>query len=232
MKFFITKKVFAGLALLFAALPLSAQGIKSIVENLEWSVRGSVLFFPEKNGNASAPMPILPSLGVAASYAQTQLLAWEVSLDVYGNTYTYDYGLDRVLPANDEFRDSFAIGFLLGFQPVFRFNPMGDKFTIRAYGGLAFDLRLVFRAYGLKKDEVYDGYSIGDRTKDINSYFWGSGRFIYPFIGGGMDFDVLEGIGLGFDLRLWMPVWRIWSGENMPFIEGFRFGVGFRVTFK
>jgi hypothetical protein len=235
---FSARLVFAGLALLFTALPLNAQGIRAFLEKIDWSLRGSVLFFPEKNGNASAPMPILPSLGTSASYDMSDLLAMEVSLDVYGNTYDYDYDLKRAVPANDEFRTSFVIGFLLGFQPVLRFRPMGDKFTIRTYGGLAFDLRIIFRAYGIDESDEHTnnlgptGHNIGEASKDISSYFWSNGRFIFPFIGGGIDFNVLDGIILGLDLRAWFPVWRAWTGEDLPFIEGFRFGVGFRATFK
>jgi hypothetical protein len=182
-------------------------------------------------------MPILPSLGGSASYALSDLLALELSLDLYGNTYDYDYGLERVVPANDEFRTSFVIGMLWGFQPVFRFRPMGDKFTIRAFGGVAFDTRIVFRAYGIKSDEDHTnysgptGYTVGDASKEVTRYFWGGGRFIFPFIGGGMDFNPLEGMLLGFDIRAWVPVWRLWTGEDLPFIEGFRFGIGVRATF-
>ena len=226
------------LILLFAVLPLSGQGAKSFFGALEWSARFNVLFFLEDNGNKSAPMPILPSLGGGASFTVSDLLAFEASLDIYGTTYDYEYSLKRAVPSNDEFRSAFVVGSILGLQPVFRFRPKGDAFTIRAYGGLGLDLRLIFRAYGIKDSEGhtndgtnYTGYTVGEARKEIASYFWGNGRFIFPFIGGGMDFPVLEGVQLGFDLRLWLPVWRIWSGENLPFREGFRFGLGFRVTF-
>ena len=225
-------------ALFLVSLPLKAQGIKGFFRSIDWSVRFNLLFFPENNGNRSAPMPILPSLGGGASYSLSDLLALEVSLDLYGTTYDFDYELDRVVPANDEFRSAFVIGSVLGFQPVFRFRPMGDKFTIRAYGGIGFDLRIIFRAYGIEDSEGHTdysgstGYTVGEARQKITSYFWGSGRFIFPFIGGGMDFPLTEGIQLGFDLRMWFPIWRIWSGESLPFIEGFRFGLGFRVTFK
>ncbi|MCL1813996.1 MAG: hypothetical protein FWG29_10830 [Treponema sp.] len=227
------------LGLIFTALPLQAQGIKGFFEAINWSVRGTLLLFPEDNGNSSAPMPILPSLGGAAAYPFSDLFDIEVSLDLYGNTYDYDVILDRVVPANDEFRSAFVMGFVLGFQPVFSFNPKGDKFTIRVYGGLAFDLRIVFPAYGIEDSESHTndknphtGLNIGQARQKIASYFWGSGRFILPFLGGGMDFPITEGLDLGFDLRIWMPVWRIWSGEDLPFVEGFRIGIGFRLGFK
>jgi len=233
----IPRLVFLLLAVFFTALPVKAQD--SIFSSLQWSVRGSILFFPEDNGNASAPMPILPTLGGSISYPISDLLAVEFSLDVYGTTYDYDYRLGRPVPANDEFRSAFVTGFLVGLQPVFRFRPMGDKFTIRAYGGPGFDFRAVFRAYGIEDDEQHTNnqnantmHTVGEARSEISSYFWGSGRFFFPFIGGGMDVPVLDTMLLGFDLRAWFPIWRVWSGENLPFIEGFRFGAGFRITIK
>ena len=239
MNFFCRRLAVITLCLIFTALPLQAQGIREIFRSLEWSVCGTLLLFPEDNGNASAPMPILPSLGGAASYPISELLSAEVTLDLYGNTYDYDVKLERVVPANDEFRSAFVIGAVLGFQPVWRFYPKEDKFTIRAFGGLAFDLRIIFPAYGIKDNEQHTnnntgdtGLNVGQARQKIASYFWGSGRFIFMVIGGGMDFPLTESFDLGFDLRIWMPVWRIWSGESLPFIEGFRIGIGFRLGFK
>ena len=226
------------LVLFFTVLPLKAQGIASFFRDLEWSARFNVLFFLEDNGNKSAPMPILPSPGGGASFSVSDLLAFEVSLDFYGTTYDYEYSLKRAVPSKDEFRSAFVIGSILSFQPVFRFRPKEEKFTIRAYGGLSLDLRIIFRAYGIPDSDPhtndginYTGFTVGEARNELSSYFWGNGRFIFPFIGGGMDFPLMDGIQLGFDLRLWLPVWRIWSDENLPLREGFRFGLGFRVTF-
>ena len=229
--------LFLGLLLALTA-PLQAQETGNILQTIDWSVRGNLIFFPENNGNASAPMPILPSLGGGASYPLNDLLAVELSLDLYGTTYDYDYVLQRAIPANDEFRSAFVTGAILGIQPVVRLRPTGT-YTIRAYGGIGFDLRIIFPAYGIKDDDDhfnngtgYTGHTIGEARKEISSYFWGSGRFIFPFIGGGMDFPVLDNIQLGFDLRAWLPIWRIWSGEDLSSLDSFRFGIGFRLTFK
>jgi len=229
--------VFVFLVVLITVFPVKAQG--SIFSALQWSVRGSLLFFPEDNGNASAPMPILPTFGGAVAYPISDLLAVEFSLDIYGTTYDYDYRLERAIPANDEFRSAFVTGFLVGLQPVFRFRPMGDKFTIRVYGGPGFDFRAVFRAYGIEDGEQHTNdrnpntmHTVGEARKEISSYFWGSGRFFFPFAGVGMDFPVFDSMQLGFDLRAWFPIWRAWTGEDLPAIEGFRFGAGFRLTIK
>jgi hypothetical protein len=213
-----------------AVFPLGAQ---SFFSKLDYSLRGSILVFPEDNGNASGPTPIMPSLGASASYSLSNLLALELSLDIYAHDYDYDYDLDRAVPADQEFRTSFIIGSILGLQPVFRFRPRGENITIRAYGGLSFDLRICLLAFDVKGDHHQPpGRPLTEVSQDIFSYMWGGGRWLFPHIGGGMDFAFLESMTLGFDIRVWFPVWRLWTGENLPFIEGFRFGIGFRATFK
>jgi hypothetical protein len=215
-----------------AAHPLTAQ------DRAGWYARGSILVFPENNGNASAPTPILPAIGGGIIYPINDLLAVEASLDIYGTTYDYDYRLERPVPANDEFRSAFVTGILFGLQPVFRWRPAGEKYTIRAYGGPAFDFRIIFGAYGIADDEQHTNdrnpntmHTVAETRQEISSYFWGGGRFFFPFIGGGMDFPIMEGSQLGVDLRAWFPAWRLWSGESLPGIEGFRFGAGFRINF-
>ncbi|MDR0598711.1 MAG: hypothetical protein LBG84_01335 [Treponema sp.] len=236
----------AAALLFFGAAPasLSAQdegeagGGRSFFGALEWFLRGSIIVFPEDNGAASAPAPILPSLGGGVSYPCNDLLALELSLDLYGNTYDYDYRLGRAVPANDEFRSTFVIGSVVGFQPVFRFRPRGEQFTIRVYGGLAADLRICLLAYGLEKDEKHTndrnpgtGHTVGEAAGDAASYFWGRGRWLLPAAGAGMDFPALDGLLLGFDIRVWFPLYRAWTGENLPLVEGFRLGIGFRAAF-
>jgi hypothetical protein len=221
---------------LYAAFPLIAQETGGVAA-LDWFARGSVLFFPEDNGNASAPMPILPSFGGGVSYSINDLFAVEASLDLYGTSYDYSYSLGRAVPATDEFRSAYVIGAILGIQGVARFKPMEDKFTVRAYIGPAFDLRFVLKASGIDDNEYHseDPYTgtktVGDARKDISSYFWGDGRFIFLAFGSGIDFPVLDTLQLGLDLRAWFPIWKLWTGEDLPAIEGWRFGVGFRISF-
>jgi hypothetical protein len=211
-----------------AVFPLGAQ---SFFSRLDYSLRGSILVFPEDNGNASAPMPIMPSLGASASYSLNNYFALELSLDIYAHDYDYDYDLDRAVPADQEFRTSFIIGNIVGLQPVLRFSSREEKIAVRIYGGLSFDLRICLLAFDVKGDHQ-SGKPITKASEDIFSYMWGGSRWFFPHAGVGMDFAFFENITLGFDLRAWFPVWRLWTGENLPPIEGFRFGAGFRVTIK
>lgn len=216
------------LAMLLLPVSLGAQSFFSV---LDFSVRLSLFFFPEDNGRAAAPMPILPSPGGSASYSLNKLCALELSLDLYATDYDYDYTLGRPVPANQEFRSAFVIGALLGVQPVFRFSP-GEKITIRVYGGAAADLRICLLAWDVKGVHQQTGRPVSEVPADVFSYFWKSGRWFFPFAGAGMDFAAFGGVKLGFDMRAWFPVWRLWTGEDLPFIEGFRFAIGFRAAFS
>ena len=51
-----------------------------------------------------------------------------------------------------------------------------------------------------------------------------------PVFGAGMDFPLNDKLLLGFDLRAWFPVYKLWTNDNTPAIDGWRFGAGLRIT--
>ena len=218
----------------FSVFPLGAQELeesgesKGFFSKISWFVNGSVLFFPEDNGMHSDPMPILPSPGAGVSYPITKILRAEATLDFYFTHYGYDYDLDRAVPLAIENRSSFVFGSLLGFHLAAYFN-VKSFITVRVYGGPAADLRIVLIAEDLRSDDKDDA---SRQTDSVRHYFWSSGRWFMPVIGAGVDFDLNPHLKLGVDLRVWAPMYRLWTGENLPVIEGWRFGPGIRFTIR
>jgi hypothetical protein len=209
------------------AIPLEAQGFFS---RLTWAAEGSVLFFPEDNGMHSDPMPVLPSPGVAVSHPLPWPMHLELTLDFYFTHYGYDFELDRAVPYAIENRSSFVFGSVLGVQALALFNitPLID---VRAYGGLSADLRIVLVAEDLNEG-VDPMDEIQRETDAVRDYFWSKGRWLFPVLGGGIDFNLNPKLKLGLDLRIWFPLYRLWTAEDLPAIEGWRFGVGARITFR
>jgi hypothetical protein len=211
-------------------LPLEAQGFFS---RLIWVAEGSVLFFPEDNGMYSDPMPVLPAPGLAVSYPLSDLMHLELTADFYFTHYGYNFTLDRAVPAAIENRSSFVFGSVLGLQTLALFD-ITPAIDVRAYGGVAADLRVVLLAEDLNSTD-FTGIPETDpqiQTDAVWDYFWSSGRWILPVIGAGMDFNLNSKLKLGLDLRVWFPLYRLWTAEDLPAIEGWRFGVGARITFR
>ena len=215
----------AALVLGLSALPLGAEGFFS---RISWFVEGSILFFPEDNGMESDPMPILPSLGAGVSSPLTGALALELTLDFYTTHYGYSHTLNRPVPLAIENRTARVMGFLVGLQLARHFHA-APNVTLRAYGGAAADLRVVLVASGLTEG-LDDMNEIRRDTDLVRRYFWSQGRWFKPLIGVGADYTLNSNLRLGFDFRVWMPVYRLWTGENLPAVEGWRFGPGIRLT--
>jgi hypothetical protein len=209
----------------FAALPLGAQ---SIFSSLTWSFRGSLLFFLEDNDLQSDPMPVLPSFGAAVSYPIAGPLSVDVSLDFYGTHYGYNYNLGRAVPYAEENRSSLVLGTILGIQALARFKPTPNM-NIRVYGGPGADLRICLVAEDLKGSEKE---TAADDNKNVAKYFWSQGRWFYPVLGFGMDFGVTPKTMVGFDARVWFPLYKSWTKENLPSNEGWRFSMGFLITLR
>jgi hypothetical protein len=223
---------------LVSALALLVPGFSTLkadgfADRLGWSFQGTVLMFPESNGNRGGPMPVLPAPGAALSCFIWGPLSAEASLDLYFTNYAYDFGWDRALPAEIENRSAFVFGFLTGFHALARF-PLNDTWNLRAYGGPDFDFRIITRALDLHPDD-----STGVRETDaqmqadaVREYFWGRGRWFLPVLGTGIDYRLNDKFIIGLDFRTWFPLYRLWSGEDLPPIEGWRFGLGLRVTLR
>ena len=192
-----------------------------------WFAELSVLFFPEKNGLASDPMPILPSPGAGFSFPVANIFRLELTLDFYMTHYGFDYTLNRAVPVAIENRSARVLGSLLGFHAAAYFN-VNSLLRIRVFGGPAADLRIVVMAAGLNAGDKSDAKM---QTDSVRSYFWSSGRWFMPVMGAGLDFNITDHFKVGMDMRIWAPIYRIWTGEKLPAIEGWRFSPGIRFSF-
>jgi hypothetical protein len=224
------------LALGLSARLLPAQEEDGAGENdrLSWAVHGALLVFPEGNGpNWGAPTPILPSPGASLAYRFWGPLSAEASLDLYFTHYGYDFELDRAVPAEVENRSAFVLGPILGFSLVSRV-PVGKRFGLRISGGFAMDLRIVTLAFDLNDADLVEDDPRGApmQTNAVRDYFWGQGRWLLPVLGVGFDAALNEKFTLGLDFRVWFPLYRLWTGEDLPGPEGWRFGPGFRITVR
>jgi hypothetical protein len=228
--FFPFPAFLAAAVFFLSAFPLGAQ---SLWRSLSLSFAGSVFFFPEDNGREGDPMPVLPSPGAALSYPVWGPVHAEMTLDLYFTNYRYSPILGRAVPAAIENRSAFVFGPLLGIQAVGRF-PLSEKFVVRAYGGPAADLRIVVLAMDLNPRDTTGGIETNAQlqTDAVREYFWGKGRWFMPVAGAGIDYAINEKFLLGLDFRTWFPLYRLWTGEDLPAVEGWRFGLGLRVTIR
>jgi len=135
------------------------------------------------------------------------------------------------MACNPENRSAFVVGFVTGINAVL-VVPLGNS-SFRFYGGPAADLRLVSLAIGLNHPRDFTGNIDFDaqlQTDAIREYFWEKGRWFMPVTGFGFDFPLNEKFLIGFDVRTWFPVYKLWTHDDVPAIDGWRFGAGFRIT--
>jgi len=228
----LSRKIVA--VLFFFLLPLIPLGAFSFKEDIHWAFRGSILVFASDNGRQGADSaPIAPSLGGSLAYQFWGPLRVEISEDIYFKHYEYN-SLGYPMACSQDNRAALVVGFLTGLQIVGVF-PIGSRrdIDVRVFGGPAVDLRIVRLSPGLNhpNDSSGDIETDAQLQKDaIRDYFWSSGRWFLPVFGAGMDFPITERYSLGFDLRAWFPVYRIWADKQIPAIDGWRFGIGFRIA--
>ncbi|MDR1655539.1 MAG: hypothetical protein LBR96_06020 [Treponema sp.] len=200
------------------------------LDRFSWAFGGSIRIFPEDNGMRGDPMPVLPVPSLSAAFRIWGPIHTELSLDVYYTHYGYDFELGRAVPYAIENRSAQVWGFLTGIGVQGRFGlPKG--FVLRGTGGIAMDLRIIAIAGDLNDvDFTGDEKDPGVQTDAIKDYFWGEGRWLFPFLGVGFDFPASSKFLVGLDGRVWFPLYRALTGEDLPPMEGWRFGFGIRIT--
>ena len=204
---------------------------KTLSFPLSWALHGSIFFFAANNGVDSSPAPIIPSGGGSLALQLFPSFRIEFTEDIYFQNYEYNPVPGYPMASDLDYRSAFVMGFITGVNAVL-FIPL-DSSTFRLYGGLAADIRIITKAAGLKHPDDYTGNIETDvelQKEAILKYFWEKGRWLYPTVGFGFDFPLNENFLLGFDIRTWLPVYRIWTNENIPAVDGWRFGAGLRIT--
>jgi len=224
------KRAAVFLSLLLVLIPMSPV----FGDVLQWSVLGNILVFPADNGTSSDPFPILPSGGASLSLQIWGPLRAELTEDIYITNYEYNSDLSRPVGSSQENRSALVIGFLTAIQ-ITGYFALGDNGTaLRVYAGPAADLRAIVLSAGLNFPGDFSSEDIEKnpqlQTDAIRDYFWSEGRWFMPVAGVGMDFPISENFLIGFDLRAWFPVYKLNSEENLPAIDGWRFGAGLRIT--
>jgi len=225
------KPAFLVIIFFLSLIPLSAD---SFADNSYWAFNGGILFFGADSGKKGYdPTPIIPYGGASFAWQFWSQLRLEISGDLYFTNYEYNTMLGYPVASSLDNRSAFVLGFVTAVQLTGHI-PIGENGTaVRVFGGPAMDIRIVSIAAGLN----YPAYFTGDietdpkmQTEAIAKYFWEEGRWFLPVIGTGMDFPINEKFFLGFDFRVWIPLYRLSVDKDIPAANGWRFGVGFRIT--
>ena len=198
-----------------------------------WALHGSIFYFAANNGVDSDPAPIIPSGGASFAFHLAKYFKLELTEDIYFTNYEYNVILGYPMACNPENRSAFVMGFITGINSVL-FLPIADS-VFRLYGGLAADFRIIALAVGLNHPADFTGNIETDaqlQTDAIRKHFWQKGRWFMPAAGFGFDFPINEKFLIGFDLRTWFPVYKLWTDDNTPAIDGWRFGGGLRITIR
>lgn len=206
----------------------------SFEDNFYFSTHGSIFYFASDNGKQGAdPAPVLPSIGITAAYKISGPLRIQFTEDIYFTNYEYNAERGYAMACNPENRSAFVLGFITGIQAAGYFPIGNNGMDIHVFGGPAADLRLITLAFGLNHPDDFTGDPETDaqmQTDAIRDYFWSKGRWFMPTAGAGINFAINEKYLLGFDIRAWFPVYRMWTDGQLPAIDGWRFGVGLRIT--
>ena len=172
----------------------------------------------------AAPSPIVATIGASMPIDITDLFFVEPAIDVFGVNYRYTD--TRAVPATMEAGDGFFTAcILIGAQAGARY-PLTKVLEIGGTVGADFLIRFPLELVNTGAE------SVADRDPSLE-YFYGALRFIYPETRVFLRWQVVEQLGLVFSVRAFYPIFHIWDGENLPFLDQLMIAgsLGFSIRF-
>jgi hypothetical protein len=175
----------------------------------ELDINAGLLFIGATDPQA-APSPLVPMFGASLPIEIAAPFYLEPGLEFYGLDYMYTGS--RAVPTEIESNAGFfTIAALVSLHATLRF-PIAEALEIG--GSLGLDCLLRFPLELVNTSAA----SVEGRDPAL-AYFFGSGRFFYPETRIFLKWQALDFLGLIFSLRAFYPVFHLWDGEGLPFLD-------------
>jgi hypothetical protein len=171
------------------------------------------------------PLVLAQSLGVSVPFELTGPWFFEPAAILYGTWY--EYTGTRAVPGASESGDSFfVLGTLLAARAGAELR-VSKSVSLGAAAGL--DLLVRFPV-----DLAWGAASRAEDRRASLGYFFGAGRFLYPETSLFLRWALTEKFGLSFAVRAMHPVFHLWDGEDLPYLDQLLVAgqVGFSYTFR
>lgn len=166
------------------------------------------MVFIGNTDTASAPSPLLPSLGMSFPILERKFWGLDSGFLLLSTYYQYESG--RATPVELENRDFVVFGILADARAGLHVT-LGRVVTLGLNGGLVLFLRVPVPLFADAGPDF--GPTLG--------YFYGKARALYPETELFVRFPLMEALDLRLAVRAYYPVFHLWDGESLPFWDQF-----------
>jgi hypothetical protein len=197
-------------AVLLAAAPLPAPALTLSEVTFEPGllVLGNT---GESDSTGPTPVVLVQSVGVSFPMSLSGRFFFEPGAILLGTWYEYSDAGARIVPGAAEANTFFVLGAALAARAGVVL-PVSKSVTLGASAGLdllvRFPLDLESGAAGRAADMLASW-----------AYFYGMARFLYPETTLFCKWMLTESFGLAFTARALHPVFHLWDGEGLSYLD-------------
>jgi hypothetical protein len=215
------KKLVLAALLLASLAPLSAFTLSPTEADLTTTLM--LIGNTDEPSSGPTPLVMMWSLGASVPLALSGPFFLEPSLELFSTLYEYT-GTRAVPGASESATSFFVLGTLLAVRAGAAF-PVSTRVSLGASVGLDLLLRfpIDFEA-GAEARKDARGASL--------AYFYGKGRFLYPETRLFCKWRISERFGLAFSLGALHPVFHLWDGEGLAYLDQLVIGGGLGFTYS
>lgn len=197
-------------AVLLAASPLTASALTPTEITFE---PGLLVLGNTGEADSTGPTPVVlvQSLGASLPMALGGPFFFEPGVILLGTWYEYSAAGDRVVPGAAEADTFFVLGAALAARAGAAF-PVSKNVTLGASVGLDLLVRI-------PADLESGSEGRADDRRAGWAYFYGMARFLYPETSIFCRWMLSETFGLAFNARALHPVFHLWDGEGLSYLD-------------
>ena len=212
------KVVILVIGALLAAASLSALTMDELDVNL------GLIHIGTTDPAAQGPSIITPLFGVSLPLGLGGPFFLEPMLEFYTTYYLWTG--TAVAPAALETGGNafLALGTLISLHGGLRY-AVSPAITLGGSVGVDFLLRFPIEFLSNDPNRSAD-------TGSALSYFFGMARFFYPETRLFLKWQLTNPVGLVVSLRAWYPLFHLWDGQNLPFLDQFMFSGGIGIAIR
>jgi hypothetical protein len=180
-----------------------------------------------QGGVVDPDLGIAPLIGVSVPFRLAGPFFFEPGLDLLGWYYQWNSVSQAAeITQSENGQGFFTIGALVSAQVGASF-PVAKDLSLGGAVGVDFFLRVPAEFQNTTS-------TVKDDQSKATSWFYGSGRFLYPETRLFLRWHVSEPVDLVVNLRAFYPVFHLWDGAGQVFWDSLMVsgGVGFAIRLK
>ncbi len=214
-----------GAVVLLAGAALPGFPLSLSIDEIDANASLTFIGSNPQGGYVNPNLGVAPMIGVSVPFPISGPFFFEPDLELLAWYYEWNTVSSAAeITQSENGLGFFTIGALLGIQAGVRY-PVAKDLTLGGTVGVDFFIRVPAELQNTSS-------TVKDDESKATSWFYGSGRFLYPETRLFLRWHISDPVDLLFNLRAFYPVFHLWDQEGLSPLDQALASIGIGVSIR